>query len=168
MEHTGLVEFAQGHANAFGVAIEEQNINQFLAVTNELLANQDFIPSYKVDYIWSADNIDEYTILEIADLKDYWGQNLDEPLIAIENIKITTNNIQLLKEKTIKITLPSGLSIIKFNTNEEEFDKMCSSTTGYTVINIVGKCAINEWMGNISPQILLEDWEIKEVNEYYF
>jgi len=53
------------------------------------------------------------------------------------------------KNPTLKITTPSGLSIIKFKSNEDEYNKLFSEN-GYIEINVIGTCALNEWMGNIN------------------
>ena len=34
-------------------------------------------------------------------------------------------------------------------------------------INLVGKANINEWMGNITPQIFIEEYEVED-NTYGF
>ena len=111
-------------------------------------------------------------ILEIANLKSLWGQGVEEPKIAFENINITPNNLTLMspdKSPTIKITLPSGISCIKFKSSQEEFDKLNPEFgNGCTVINIVGRCKKNEWGGNITPQILIDDYEIVSNKKYYF
>lgn len=168
VEQTNLVEFAQGHATAFGVAILNENMEKFVTLTNELLKDQLFVQTTLVDFIWDGMDLNYYDILDLGLAKSLWGQNLDEPVIAIENIKLTTNNIQLLKGNTVKITLNDGISLIKFRVSEEECDKIYPDINGRITINILGKCSINEWMGNISPQILIDDWEIVESIKYLF
>ena len=169
MEDTKLVEFAKGHANAFGVAITDENIQQFIKLTNELLKDKDFIPVSKVDFIWNSNTVNPQDILEIADLHKIWGQKLEEPLIVLKDVKIYQENIQLLKETTIKITLPNGISLIKFNSNEDEFNELYPTlSTGCTKIDVLGKCAANTWGGITSPQIKVEDWDIINKINYVF
>jgi hypothetical protein len=78
---------------------------------------------------------------------------LAEPYIAIEHITVSKDNLQLMspdKKPTLKITLPSGLSLIKFNSSQEEYDKLYSEI-GCNIINVVGTCNLNVWMGNETP-----------------
>ena len=92
---------------------------------------------------------------------------MPEPLIAIENIPVTKKNIILLspdKNPTLKIVLPNGLSLMKFKATKNELDPK----EGELKINIVGTCSINEWMGNITPQIIIKDYEITYQCSYYF
>jgi single-stranded-DNA-specific exonuclease len=168
-EETGLVEYAQGHQNAFGIAIKQENIKDFIAATDEALKDMQSEPVYYVDYIFKGVDVKPETILDIAGLGDIWGQDIDESLICVENLKVTKENLTLMspdKKPTLKITLPNKLSFIKFGSSQEEYDKLC--TEGYVEINIIGKCNANEWNGNVNPQILIEDYEIIGQSKYNF
>ena len=70
------------------------------------------------------------------------------------------------KNPTLKITLPNGISLIKFKSSEEEFNNLYSE--GYITINAVGRCEQNIWNGNVSAQVILEDYEIVKKQQYYF
>ena len=165
-----LVNWAEGHAEAFGVSISQEDTIPFLNYSNEMLKDFNFSPVYKVDFIFNYNDMNPQEILNIASLKSIWGQGVTEPLIAVENIKIT-DNIQLMskdKNPTLKITLPNGLSLIKFKSSEEEYQSLLSKNNTYLTINIVGKCEQNVWGGNVSPQIIIEDYEINHQLNYYF
>ena len=153
-----------------GVGIYDNSIDEFIEYSNNALNNFDFSPSYRVDFIFSASDFRLDDIIKIADLKSIWGQGVEEPLVAIEHINVTKDKIQLLsrdKNHTLKITLPSGMSLIKFRSSEEEYESLCSDS-GCVTINVVGKCGKNEWNGAISPQIMIEDYEIVSTSKYYF
>lgn len=169
-QDTGLVMYAEGHPNAFGCGITDENIQIFITITNEILKNVEFIPSYTVDFIYSAIDVKPEDITDIGTLKNLWGQGIEEPLIVLENVAVTSENLNLMskdKNPTLKIVLPNKISIVKFKSSEEEFKKLYTEH-GRVSINIVGRCAINEWNGNITPQILIEDYEIINKSEYYF
>ena len=114
-------------------------------------------PIYYVDYIWDASSADPTAIIEIAELDKYWGKDIDEALVAVKNIQIDENNITMMKSNTVKITLPNGISIIKFRMPDEEYEELITTKPK---INIVARCNRNEWNGNISAQLLLEEYEI--------
>lgn len=104
-------------------------------------------------------------------MKGLYGQDITEPLIAIENLRLTRYDVSLLskdKNPTLKITLPNGIECIRFKSSEEEFEKLCSSSTGCVNIALVGTCDINEWNGNVKPQIKIKDYDIIDCQEYYF
>ena len=58
---------------------------------------------------------------------------------------------------TIKIQLSNGVEAIKFKSSEEEFKKFIED---YSLITFVAKCGKNEWNGDITPQLIIEDYEI--------
>lgn len=170
--NSGLVEYAQGHASAFGVSVLDENLDRFKAYLDEKLKDFDFSSCYRVDFIWIANEVEKYKndIMDLGKLGAYWGQGLPEPYVAIENIPVRGANLTLMspdKKPTLKITLPGNLSLIKFGSSQEEYDSLFTDT-GCTFINVVGTCNLNEWQGNFSPQIIIEDYEIVNKSNYYF
>lgn len=90
--------------------------------------------------------------------------------MAFEGITITKDNLTLMsrdRNPTLKITLPNGVSAIKFRSSESEYESLYSDL-GCVTLNIVGRCERNEWNGNITPQIIIEDYEIVGKTDYYF
>ena len=170
LKESGLVMYAEGHANALGVGITDEWFNSFIEYSNRELAEFDFTPCYKVDFIFSGSDFRGTDIVEIAELKSLWGQGVDEPLVAIEHINVYAGNVVLMspdKSPTLKITLPNGTSLIKFKSSQEEYEKL-RSETGCITINVVGKCERNVWNGTVTPQIIIEDYEIVGEQKYYF
>ena len=165
-----LIEFGTGHANAFGFSIADKNYSDFINYTNNELKNFNFVPCYSVDFIFNGDNFNSNDIIQIAGLKHLWGQGVDEPFIALENIRITPDNITLMsadKNPTLKIELPNGTSLIKFKSSQEEYDTL-KPETGCVSLAVVGRCESNSWMGRITPQIIIEDYEVSGYIKYYF
>ena len=168
-EQSGVL-WAQGHQNAFGVCIEEDEINNFLNQTDKALENMSAEPIYYVDYIYNGANIQPEDICAISNLKEIWGKDMEEALIAIKDIKISKDMITVYRKttNTLKITLPNKISLMKFNATDEECDRLQNQTGAYIQLEIVGKCNINEWMGNITPQIFIEDYDITGEGRYLF
>ena len=162
--NTGLVEYAEGHPNAFGVGIKDQNIQKFIEFTNEKLKDIDFRPIYWVDFIYKSDTLNPNTILTIGQYNYLWGQQLDKPKIAIEDINITPNNIQVMKGPSLKFTI-NGIEYIKFKAAEEEIKLF--QDNAIVNITIVGECDINTWGGVERPQIIIVDYEVNKAIKYY-
>lgn len=170
LKESGLVFLAEGHANALGVGIYADQIDEFVRYSNLALEEFDFTPCYKVDFIFHGNDFKGKDILDIAKLKTIWGQGVEEPLVVIESLNITKSNVTLMspdKTPTLKITLPNGTSLIKFGSSEEEYESLCSES-GCVTINVVGKCNANEWNGAVTPQLQIEDYEIVGTSKYYF
>ena len=166
---SGFMEYAEGHAAAMGVGIYKDKVNALVDYSNTVLANYDFSACYDVDYEYMSNDFKAQDIIDIGSMKSLWGKGVDEAMVVIKGIKITSNNITLMsanKNPTIKITLQNGTSLIKFGANQAEFESLKSS--GYTEIDVIGTCAINEWQGMITPQILIKDYEVVGKQDYYF
>ena len=164
---SGYVLYGQGHEGAFGCAIEDQNVQLFTNYANRSLVNFDFTPKYNIDLEYDASLLTGEDILCIANYDHIWGQGVEEPFILIKNLKVNKDNIQLLKGTTLKITAPGNFSFIKFGSSQEEYDALYSDL-GYVSIDIIGHFQKNVWNGNISPQVLIEDFEIINRTVYYF
>lgn len=63
------------------------------------------------------------------------------------------------KHPTIKIHLPNGIDIMKFKSSEEEFEQF---TQQNQILTAICRCNKNEWMGNVTPQLIIEDFELRE------
>ena len=166
---SGFMEYAEGHAAAMGVGLYKDKVNALVDYSNTVLANYDFSACYDVDYEYMSNDFKAQDIVDIGSMKGLWGKGIDEAMVVIKGIKITSNNITLMsanKNPTIKITLQNGTSIIKFGASQAEFESLKSS--GYTEIDVIGTCAINEWQGMITLQILIKDYEVIGKQDYYF
>ena len=167
---TGVVQYCTGHPGAFGLGIKEQNIQAFIEKTDAALKDMPDEAIYYVDYIYHGNNIDPHDILSIANMEQLWGKDIDEPLICLENIKISSDMVTVYQKKdnTLKISLPNNISLIKFKATDEECQKLQNQGFGYLELNVIGRANKNEWMGNVTPQIFIEDYEIVDSNKYIF
>lgn len=178
-EAPGVI-FATGHQSAFGLGIccgylEEEhgaeafgdNLIQFINYTNEVLKDMNSEPMYYVDYIFNEKDIDANAIIEIADMGNIWSSSVDEPYIAVKGIKITKGMLNFFKETTIKIALTNDVSLMIFNTNREEYERLYSED-GFIEINAVCRCNKNEWNGRVTAQLFIDDYEIIDSCAYIF
>lgn len=103
-------------------------------------------------------------------MDDLWGKNIDEPFLCIEHLKVSEDMVTVYQKKdnTLKITLPNGISLMKFKATDEECYKLQNNNTGYYELNIIGRANKNEWMGNVTAQIFIEDYEIVDSSKYIF
>lgn len=169
--NTNLVMYAEGHQGAFGVGITDNNLNAFINHTNNLLDKVVFEQLYRVDFIFEADELTSLKIYELANYGDIWGQNISEPLIAIRNVRITTDNLRFIgaNGRTMRIDLPKDrISFIKFFIKDEEKDEITPTDNGMITLDIIGTFQKNTFNGFTSPQIMIEDYEIAKRVDYYF
>lgn len=163
--------YAQGHANAFGFGILDEQFEDFIAYCNEELKDLSTTPCHRVDMIYQGSSFPKKAILKVAELKSVWGQNIPEPMIAVEHINITDKNIQLLspdKKPTLKIALSNGVELIKFDSSQEEYESLLPEGNGCITINVIATCGANVWGGTITPQLMVKDFEVVNAQKYYF
>lgn len=89
-------------------------------------------------------------------------QENKEPLVYIKDINLKKGDFQIIgnRKDTLKFE-KFGITYIKFFAKDmiEELEKYDSIK-----LEIVGKANINEWMGKKTPQIIIENYEIKNDN----
>ena len=165
---TGYTMYEAGHQGAFGLGILEDNIENFVNATDLSLADMSDEPVYYIDHIFHGNDVDCNQVLEIANHPELWGSRMDEPYMMIEDLVVTNNMVNVYEKKTntLKITLPNGLALIKFNITDDERDMFKGD--GCIRLNIVGQCRKNEWMGNVSAQMEIKDYDIITQSKYYF
>ena len=169
LEQSGLVEYAQGHAMAFGVSIPEENCDALVQYVDEAYKDFDCTPIYSVDLIWDGTkDLSSKAFAEIADEEKIWGKGVEDPLIAIEGFRVYGKQLRLFGlekgKPTLNIQLDDGSSLVKFKSSEEEYE-LLHSDLGYVIINAVGTCTRSNWG---IPQFMITDYEIIGRNDYYF
>lgn len=169
LEQSGLVEYAQGHAMAFGTSIPEENYDTLVQYVDEAYKDFDCTPIYSVDLIWDGTkDLSSKAFAEIADEEKIWGKGVEDPLIAIEGFRVYGRQLRLFGlekgKPTLNIQLDDGSSLVKFKSSEEEYE-LLHSDLGYVIINAVGTCTRSNWG---IPQFMITDYEIIGRNDYYF
>lgn len=163
-ESTGLIEYAQGHGNAHGFGIAEHNLDAFITAMNEKYKDVPKEAVYWVDYIWSITEASPNKLLELAEMSNFWGQDMPASQVAIENIDLSQCQIRLCgaKNNTLRMILPNGLVLVKFGIDEDQYEELLQLNTYMTCIVSPSK---NEWQGQVSGEGFIDDFvlEIKWV-----
>lgn len=169
---TGLTVYSAGHSQAFGIKIEQDNIQPLIDRFNEKYENVDSAPVFECDFIIPAHSEKlADVIIELERYKGIWGTGLQEPLIAITEVPVSPGHFNLLsadKNPTLKFGLSNGVSAIKFRASKEEFDSLIIKPTqgqkdSFYTITIIGTASVNEFRGELNPQILIKDYEVTGV-----
>ena len=157
------------HQGAFGLGIKDAFLSLFISSCDEALANMSDDTIHYVDYIYKNNNVNEQQLLDITNLSNLYGKDINESYVAIEKLKVTADMVQVYvkKNNTLKITLPNKVGIIFFDAPDELCEHL-QNTKGYVEMNIVGEANKNEYMGWTSAQILVTDYEITGESRYNF
>ena len=160
LNESGYFEYVQGHANAAGCCINDAQLRAFHEYANDALANINFNEGvYDVNFARTMYDTDLASLIfDLGQHPEVWGQGNPEALIYISDLYIDKSDIQVMgaKQDTVKIE-KNGVAFMKFRAQDmiEELNK-CNEIK----LNIVGKANLNNWMGNITPQIFIENYEI--------
>ena len=160
LEQSGYFEYVLGHDNAAGASIRDKDLSNFHKYANEALKDIDFGENvYDVNFIrMAADKDIADIILDLDQYRYLYGQNIDEPLIYISDINLTKNDIQIIGKNADTVKFEKfGITYIKFHA-KDLINKL--GLYNEMRVELVGRPNVNEWMGNYTPQIMIEDLEV--------
>ncbi|CDG30012.1 MULTISPECIES: single-stranded-DNA-specific exonuclease RecJ [Bacillus] len=159
---TGLFEFVEGHPNAAGFAIKRENLILVNEVLNEKFKDVETGEEVQnVDFEIPANQLRKEFLIKLYSYKDYWGYKVEEPLVAITELEVDTDQIEHIGKKnktTIKFK-HGDIEYIRFKSDTEYFEKLTQSN-GTLILNVVGKAKVNEYKGRQTPQIEIYDLEV--------
>lgn len=163
---SGMFEYAQGHANAFGVSIPDSKLKDFHDYANEALKDIDFGENmYDVNFVRSADSKDLYDlVIDLASQNGIWGQGSPEPVVCVEEILCSPREVRIMgsNQDTLKIEY-NGMSYLKFRATDLINEINSHPADARLSITVVGRCNLNEWGGRKTPQLFIDDYEIKTI-----
>ena len=160
LNDSGFFEYVQGHANAAGCSIKNDNLKAFHEYANEVLKDINFSEnSYDINFERTMADTDlPDLVYALGAHPELWGQQNPEPLIFVHDILVNSSDIRIMgaNKDTIKIE-KGGVGFMKFHAKDmiAQLEK-CNEIK----LNIVGRANINEWQGTISPQIFIENYEV--------
>ena len=161
---SGLFDFVQGHANAAGYAIDGSKIDALLNYANTSLATVNFgenVHDVNFSRIGSDSDLSAL-ITEIGSYSNIWGQNTGEPLIHISHIKVDPSNVRIMgaNKDTVRIDY-NGISYMKFRAGDL-IDELQNNSDSIEM-EVVGRANLNEWGGRYTPQLFIDDYDIKNI-----
>lgn len=162
LTESGMFEYVQGHDNAAGCSIPNANLSNFHKWANEALIGINFGENcYDVNFDRIAADEDLADIIrDIGEHNGIWGQQNPEPMIHITDINITASDIQIMgkNKDTVKFE-KFGIAYMKFHAKDliEELAQHPDMK-----IEVVGRANLNEWGGRVTPQIFIEDIEVRD------
>lgn len=157
---------SQGHAQAFGLCLTD--INKAREWFNENLKDVSFEKIYVVDFIVDAEDVSISWCQELDKYKSTFAHGVDEPLWLIQDLYISNDNAKIVgkNDDTIQIyDEDTNIKYVMFKCDEsnEVFDWMNNNFAGEeTYINVIGTLGINVYNGQVSPQVLIKECEIRK------
>lgn len=165
-------KYVAGHQLAAGICIYGDAVQDFIDYFNTIFADIDVEQGHVVDFIFDADDERIGELCEQIDsCGDIWGTGLEQPVIAVKDVKVGPGTLSLVGKlptnKTLRISLPNGVVAVKFRSSQEEFQSLCLPYTDppqFYKVNIVGTLEMNRFRGEETPQIHITDYEVVGVS----
>lgn len=166
LDSTGLFEYVQGHDNAAGCSIKNVDLDELHRRANIDLAQYEFGEDYyEVEFERQALSDDLAPLItDLAQYKHIWSQQNSEPFIYIKDLHFSKKDVQIMGKNsdTIKV-VKNGVAYMKFFA-KDMIEEIKAIQGDDIKIEVVGKANLNMWMGTVTPQIFIENYEIKEDN----
>lgn len=162
LRESGLVYYVEGHANAHGVFIEPEKIQLLRNYANAKINPQIFDDTvFEVDYWFhTGEPIDRDMLYEFASYDALYGNSIPQPKFAFDfNFKNTDVRFMGKNGTSVKITVDKVSFVIFSDSNLTAL----LQTKNFAHAQIIGRPQLNEWMGNVSVQVIVDDIEIKDV-----
>lgn len=81
-------------------------------------------------------------------------------MLGFTNIALAAGEVQLMKSSCLKFK-KNGVEFVIFK-NEEACMELGDDTD--KVISLYGKCTVNEWCGRTTPQVVISDYEVMDMD----
>ena len=156
LENSGLINYAAGHDNAAGFGFKEINKEKLLEYSNTKLDENDFAKCYTVDYVLDANEDNTELLTALASHPEFFGNHIDEIKIIIKNISFANIMVMGANKDSIKISY-NGVDYVRFK-DADFIDEVTNNRT--KTLTVYGRVNLNEWMGNVSLQMFIDDYEI--------
>jgi single-stranded-DNA-specific exonuclease len=152
-EDSNIVEFAQGHDNAFGIGIKLDKLKDFKEYAKNLEKKEVI---YEVDILSlkpskkDCEEIDRHRYL--------FGGAVDEPLVGLSNMAVPKRFVST--RGSVLNIFSWGMGLVQFNHNPDLFEEIQNYPEDEVILNIVGFYGMNEWGGSRNPQMIIKDIEV--------
>lgn len=165
---SGLFEYVEGHAAAFGFSIQSSKWHKLWKYFQDNWIDDDsFEYVHKVDYIFPrADSALVDLCQTRYDNRYIWGRGVEEPVVG-GTLNVTQADVTVMGSKgdTVKIT-KNGISFMFFKQTPEQVEDFISDMN--FKISLVGRCDMNIFRGTAKPQIMVDDYKIEEGGSFLF
>lgn len=159
---TQIFDFAAGHSGAFGCQLNIDKLEDARKALNDALENYEYDDTIYCDFIIDAYDMDYEFIKIIDDHRWVWGQGVEEPAVAIENIEISADDCVVMGKNFDSVAfMYGGVKYCKFKCADDDELLQFANGVGsdYASLNIVGKCSINTYGGSSTAQVIIDDYE---------
>lgn len=157
---SGFFKLAQGHANAFGVILERDKLED---LKNKLASEDDGESQivYDVDKVYL--NTSNLGLVEtINKHEELFGGSIQEPVYGYKSLVLGRNAIS--QRGSVVSFYHSGLEFIAYKQEAGLIDDFMIELgfEQFATVDLVGSPSKNEWTGQVKHQIVLKDYTLNK------
>lgn len=165
---TGSFEFCSGHGNAAGLGILPENLEAAKTRFKEILRDVDFNLPIPCDFEMDFLDMDIRFIMDIAQYDWLWCTGVKEPKVAVTNISAQRKDIKVQGKDMNSVAFEvEGIKYVAFKLKEDNpllaFANGWGDQEDEIVFDAVVTCGINTYNGVSQCQCMIEDIEIKTI-----
>lgn len=166
IEECPYTDMAQGHNSAFGVSIPKKNIALVQSWLNDKLEDVSMQKIYDVDFEIDAEELESYMFQVLDENKTLWGHGVSEPLFAIQDLHISSENARVCGKNHDTIQIYDGMTDIKyvmfFCKADNELLQWINNNWGdqQADITIIGTLGLSLYEGRLDRQVVIKDFKI--------
>lgn len=148
-----LFDLSEGHPNAFGIGFKEDNLKSIKEYFNQLYKETNFL--YPIDFSIKSKDLSLNICERVESYKYEFCKGFEEPLILLQNFEIDNVWVNNPKKTVLKIT-NKEYEVVLFLPTDEDIEYLQKGT----VVNLLGRIGINEFMGKRTGQFIVDKYEI--------
>lgn len=163
LHRSNLVYYAEGHANAHGCFLEPEKVQALRDYANTQINPRIFDDTvFEVDYWFhTGEKINADMLYEFASYDGLYGNSIPQPKFAFD-INFAATDVKLMGKDNASIRLTvDNIGFIAFS--DKDLAAQLTSMTNGGHAQIVGRAQLNEWMGNTSVQVMIDDIQLSEI-----
>lgn len=160
-----VFESIEGHENAAGVTITKENMGMlFDILQSDKLYFSEKDSSIPVDFLITPHSLSQSLAEEFDRLAYLWGQGCKEPVVAIKDLEIRSDNI---KTSSFLKASVGDVELISF-TVDPELAKAAQVSGKVITVDVVGTLGLNRFRGYTTPQFVMSAASVKSVKDEGF
>lgn len=165
LNSTGLFK-CQGHSNAAGAEIKKENLPLVKQLLNNQLKDIIYDDIYLCDFLLDAEELDVQFVTDMDKYDWVWGTGVKEPYVAVTNITVSRNDMQLQGKDLNSIAfVKNNIKYVAFKLDADnpllEFMSEWGEPTDTISFDAVVMCGINVYQGIAQCQCIIKDVTIQ-------
>lgn len=168
LNESDKVIYAEGHEPAHGFSIQADKKEELVNYFNEELKDLVFEPVFSLDFEIEHKDLSFDILEEITRYATFWTRGLEEPMFLIKNVPVSKDQVTIsggFDSQIVNIN-QGDLRYLQFGVETEKAHKLTKNEQSF--VDIVGKVNIKTYKGETFFQIMMEDFEIKGAQKYFF